>query len=128
MMIERHLCGTAIPRLETISVFVKGCLTNIAMRMVRRGLCVAALIFPLAASDAATQTGSQSNDAESQELSESISNSWLNCPNVLLVENAGEDARGILIRIHCSAKAGGSTWDIRGIKAPRASAFRFEPW
>jgi hypothetical protein len=70
----------------------------------------------------------QPNAHEKQTLSEQIAADGLNCPVVGTVDNAGEDARGKMIRIHCTSFSGAAKWDIRGIAAPRAPALRFESW
>jgi hypothetical protein len=44
------------------------------------------------------------------------------------IDNAGEDKRGKMIRIHCASLNGSATWDVRGIAAPNAAALRFESW
>ena len=70
----------------------------------------------------------QPNAHEKQKLSEQIAADGLNCPVVGTIDNAGEDARGKMIRIHCSSFSGAAKWDIRGIAGPQAPGLRFESW
>lgn len=70
----------------------------------------------------------QPNAHEKQTLSEQIAADGLNCPVVGTIDNAGEDARGKMIRIHCTSFSGAAKWDIRGIAAPQTPALRFESW
>ena len=70
----------------------------------------------------------QPNAHEKQKLMEKIAEDGLNCPAIETIDNAGEDARGQMIRIHCASLNGSARWDIRGIAAPHAPALRFESW
>lgn len=70
----------------------------------------------------------QPNAHEKQKLSEQIAADGLNCPVVGTVDNAGEDGRGKMIRIHCTSFSGAAKWDIRGIAVPHAPTLRFESW
>jgi len=70
----------------------------------------------------------QPNAHEKQKLSEQIAADGLNCPVVGTLDNAGEDARGKMIRIHCKSLSGSATWDVRGIAVPHAAALHFESW
>ncbi|MGN6115549.1 MAG: hypothetical protein ACTHN2_08535 [Nitrobacter sp.] len=70
----------------------------------------------------------QPNAHEKQKLSEQIAADGLNCPVVGTVDNAGEDARGKMIRIHCASFSGAAKWDIRGIAVPHTPTLRFESW
>ena len=70
----------------------------------------------------------QPNAHEKQKLIEKIAEDGLNCPVLGTVDNAGEDARGKMIRIHCASFGGAAKWDIRGIAVPHAPTLRFESW
>jgi hypothetical protein len=45
-----------------------------------------------------------------------------------VVDDAGKDDRGTMIRIHCSSLNGAAGWDVRGIAAKDAAGLRFEAW
>ena len=88
------------------------------------------LIAAAGSESAAAQTPlrRQPNAHEKQKLSEQIAADGLNCPVVGAVDNAGEDARGKMIRIHCASFSGAAKWDIRGIAVPHAPTLHFESW
>ena len=83
------------------------------------GLAVAAAQAPLK---------TQPNQKEKQKLAGQIASDGLNCPVVGVVEDAGKDERGTMIRIHCRSLNGSASWDIRGIAAKGAAELRFEAW
>lgn len=78
--------------------------------------------------DAQSALRVQPNRAEKAKLVEQIAADGLNCPVVGVVENAEEDKRGKMIRVHCTSLNGSASWDIRGIAAPNAPELRFEAW
>lgn len=89
------------------------------------------LLVAVAGSDSAVAQSPlrrQPNAHEKQKLSEQIAADGLNCPVVGTVDNAGEDARGKMIRIHCASFSGAAKWDIRGIAIPHTPTLRFESW
>jgi hypothetical protein len=102
-------------------------LENTQLQIVSAGI----LLMAAAGSQAALAQSPlrrQPNAHEKHTLSEQIAADGLNCPVVGTVDNAGEDARGKMIRIHCTSFSGAAKWDIRGIAAPHASTLRFEGW
>jgi hypothetical protein len=70
----------------------------------------------------------QPSQKEKQKLAGQIASDGLNCPVVGVVEDAGKDERGTMIRIHCRSLNGSASWDIRGIAAKGAAELRFEAW
>jgi len=70
----------------------------------------------------------QPNQREKQKLAGQIASEGLNCPVVGVVEDAGKDERGTMIRIRCRSVNGSANWDIRGIAAKDAAELRFEAW
>ena len=105
-------------------------MTNIHLRL--RPLSVAAaglvLLCSLAAAAAQTPLRTQPNQKEKQKLIGQIAAEGLNCPVVDVVDNAGKDERGTMIRIHCRSVNGSASWDVRGIAARGAAELRFEAW
>jgi hypothetical protein len=100
---------------------------NTRMRTVASALMMTAVIGS-ATAFAQSPLHRQPNAHEKQKLIEKIAEDGLNCPVLGTVDNAGEDARGKMIRIHCKSLSGSVTWDIRGIAAPHAAALHFESW
>jgi hypothetical protein len=45
-----------------------------------------------------------------------------------MVDDAGKDDRGTMIRIHCRSLNGSASWEVRGIAAKDATGLRFEAW
>jgi len=70
----------------------------------------------------------QPSQREKQKLAGQIASEGLNCPVVGVVEDAGKDERGTMIRIRCRSVNGSANWDIRGIAAKGAAELRFEAW
>lgn len=104
---------------------------------IRNAATRAAGIFPIAifllslgasAADAQAPLRRQPNAREKQTLINQIAAAGLNCPVLGVVDNAGEDARGKMIRIHCASLSGDARWDVRGIAAPHSTGLRFESW
>lgn len=88
----------------------------------------AALVCSLAAAAAQSPLQRQPNQREKQKLAEQIASDGLNCPMVGVIDDAGKDDRGTMIRIHCRSLNGSASWDIRGIVAEGAAELRFEAW
>lgn len=86
------------------------------------------LVFGLAAAAAQAPLRTQPNQKEKQKLAGQIASDGLNCPVVGLVEDAGKDERGTMIRIHCRSLNGSASWEVRGIAARGAAELRFETW
>ena len=86
------------------------------------------LAFGLAAAAAQTPLKTQPNQKEKQKLAGQIASEGLNCPVVGMVEDAGKDERGTMIRIPCRSVNGSANRDIRGIFAKGAAELRFEAW
>lgn len=86
------------------------------------------LVFGLAAAAAQAPLKTQPNQKEKQKLAGQIASDGLNCPVVGLVEDAGKDERGTMIRIHCRSLNGSASWEVRGIAARGAAELRFETW
>jgi hypothetical protein len=63
-----------------------------------------------------------------QKLAGKIASEGLNCPVVGVLEDAGKDERGTMIRIHCRSTNGSASWEVRGIAAKGAAELRFEAW
>ena len=70
----------------------------------------------------------QPNQKEKQKLAGQIAAEGLNCPVVGVVDDAGKDERGTMIRIRCRSLNGSANWDVRGIAAKGAAELRFEAW
>jgi hypothetical protein len=87
-----------------------------------------ALVCGLAAAAAQSPLQHQPGKKEKQKLAEQIASDGLNCPVVGVVDDAGKDDRGTIIRIHCLSLNGSAGWDVRGIAAKGASSLRFEAW
>jgi hypothetical protein len=88
----------------------------------------AALLCGLATAAAQSPLHRQPGQKEKQKLADQIASDGLNCPVVGLVDDAGKDDRGTMIRIHCSSLNGAASWDVRGIAAKDAAGLRFEAW
>lgn len=86
------------------------------------------LVCSLAAAAAQTPLKTQPNQKEKQKLAGQIASEGLNCPVVGMVEDAGKDERGIMIRVHCRSLSGSASWEVRGIAAKGAAELRFEAW
>ena len=86
------------------------------------------LACSLAAAAAQTPLTTQPNQKEKQKLLGQIASDGLNCPVVGLVDDAGKDERGTMIRIHCRSLNGSASWEVRGIAAKGAAELRFEAW
>ncbi len=86
------------------------------------------VVFSLAAAAAQTPLKTQPNQKEKQKLAGQIAADGLNCPVVGMVEDAGKDERGTMIRIHCRSLNGSASWEVRGIAAKGAAELRFEAW
>jgi hypothetical protein len=91
-------------------------------------LAATALFCSLAAAAAQSPLHRQPGQKEKQKLSEQIASDGLNCPVVGLVEDAGKDERGTMIRIHCTSLSGTASWDVRGIASRETTGLRFEAW
>jgi len=105
-------------------------MTNIHFRLRPLSVPAAALVLVCSLLAAAAQSPlhTQPNKKEKQKLSEQIAAEGLNCPVVDVVDNAGKDERGTMIRIHCRSLNGTARWDVRGIAAKDAVGLRFEAW
>ena len=88
------------------------------------GLVLVCCLAASAQSTLRTQPGQK----EKQKLAAQIASEGLNCPVVGVVEDAGKDDRGTMIRIHCRSLNGSASWDVRGIAAKGAADLRFEGW
>jgi hypothetical protein len=88
----------------------------------------AALLCSLATAAAQSPLHHQPGQKEKQKLADQIASDGLNCPVVGVVDDAGKDDRGTMIRIHCSSLNGAASWDVRGIAAKDAAGLRFEAW
>jgi hypothetical protein len=88
----------------------------------------AALVCGLAAAAAQSPLQHQPSKTEKQKLAEQIASDGLNCPVVGVVDDAGKDHRGTMIRVHCRSLNGSAGWDVRGIAANGAPGLRFEAW
>jgi hypothetical protein len=88
----------------------------------------AALIGGLAAAAAQSPLQRQPNQKEKQKLAGQIAAEGLNCPRIDIVDDAGKDDRGTMIRIRCRSLNGSAGWDVRGIAAKGAESLRFEAW
>jgi len=86
------------------------------------------LICSLAVVSAQAPLKTQPNQKEKQKLAGQIASEGLNCPVVGMVDDAGKDERGTMIRIHCRSVNGSASWDVRGIAARGAAELRFEAW
>ena len=86
------------------------------------------LLCSLTAATAQSPLHRQPGQKEKQKLAEQIAADGLNCPVVGVVDDAGKDHRGTMIRIHCSSLNGSARWDVRGIAAKDATGLRFEAW
>jgi hypothetical protein len=91
-------------------------------------LAAVALVCSLAAAAAQSPLHRQPGQKEKQKLAEQIASDGLNCPVVGVVDDAGKDDRGTMIRIHCWSLNGAAGWDVRGIAAKDAAGLRFEAW
>lgn len=88
----------------------------------------AVLVCALAAAAAQSPLQNQPGKKEKQKLAEQIASDGLNCPVVGVIDDAGKDDRGTMIRIHCLSLNGSAGWDVRGIAARGAPGLRFEAW
>jgi len=87
------------------------------------------LVCSLAAAAAQSALRTQPSQREKQKLAAQIASEGLNCPVVGVVDDAGKDERGTMIRIRCRSLNGSASWDVRGIAAARdAAGLRFEAW
>jgi hypothetical protein len=101
--------------------------TNVQIKIAASAIALAAVIGS-ATAFAQSPLRRQPNHSEKQKLIEQIASDGLNCPVLRTIDNAGEDKRGKMIRIHCTSLSGSATWDIRGIAAPDAAELHFESW
>jgi hypothetical protein len=101
-------------------------LSNPAFRLMT--VAATALVCSLTAAAAQSPLHRQPGQKEKQTLAEQIASDGLNCPVVGVVDDAGKDDRGTMIRIHCSSLNGAASWDVRGIAAKDAAGLRFESW
>lgn len=88
----------------------------------------ATLVCSLASAAAQSPLQRQPNQREKQKLAEQIASDGLNCPRVGVIDDAGKDDRGTMIRIHCRSLNGSASWEVRGIAARGAAELRFEAW
>lgn len=86
------------------------------------------LVCSLATAAAQAPLKTQPSQKEKQKLAGQIASDGLNCPVVGLVDDAGKDERGTLIRIQCRSLNGSASWEVRGIAARGAAELRFEAW
>ena len=86
------------------------------------------LVGSLAAASAQSALRTQPSQKEKQKLAAQIASEGLNCPVVGVVEDAGKDERGTMIRINCRSLNGSASWEVRGIAAKGAAELRFEAW
>jgi hypothetical protein len=86
------------------------------------------LVSSLAAATAQSALRTQPGQKEKQKLAAQIASEGLNCPVVGVVDDAGKDDRGTMIRIHCRSLNGSASWEVRGIAAKDAAGLRFEAW
>jgi len=103
-------------------------MTNIHSRLRPLPAACLVLVFGLAAAAAQAPLKTQPNQKEKQKLAGQIASDGLNCPVVGMVDDAGKDERGTMIRIHCRSVNGSASWDVRGIAAKGAAELRFEAW
>ena len=99
---------------------------NPAFRLI--SVTATALMCCLAVAAAQSPLHRQPGQKEKQKLADQIASDGLNCPVVGVVDDAGKDDRGTMIRIHCSSLNGAASWDVRGIAAKDAAGLRFESW
>ena len=99
--------------------------SNPALRLVSVAV---ALLCSLTAAVAQSPLHRQPGQKEKQKLAEQIAADGLNCPVVGVVDDAGKDARGTMIRIHCMSLNGTASWEVRGIASRDATGLRFEAW
>jgi hypothetical protein len=85
-------------------------------------------VFGLAAASAQAPLKIQPNQKERQKLAGQIASEGPHCPVLGIVEDAGKDERGTIIRIRCRPVNGSANWDIRGVAANGAAELRFEAW
>jgi hypothetical protein len=100
--------------------------THLRIRQIAAAGLVA--VFSLAAAAAQSPLKTQPNQKEKQKLAGQIAAEGLNCPVVDIVEDAGKDERGTMIRIRCRSLNGSASWEVRGIAAKAAAELRFEAW
>jgi hypothetical protein len=91
-------------------------------------LAAAVLLCSLATAAAQSPLHRQPGQKEKQKLADQIASDGLNCPVVGVVDDAGKDDRGTMIRIHCLSLNGAASWDVRGIAAKDSAGLRFEAW
>ncbi len=103
-------------------------MTPIHRRVQRISTAGLVLVCSLAAAAAQTPLKTQPNQKEKQKLAGQIASEGLNCPVVGVVEDAGKDERGTMIRIQCRSLNGSANWEVRGIAAKGAAELRFEAW
>jgi hypothetical protein len=102
-------------------------MTPLQLRISR--ISTAGLVLVCSLSTAAqSPLTNQPNQREKQKLAGQIASEGLNCPVVGVVEDAGKDERGTMIRIPCRSVNGSANRDIRGIFAKGAAELRFEAW
>ena len=101
-------------------------MNSIHRRIQRTSVAGLVLVFGLAAAAAQAPLKTQPRQKEKQKLAGQIASDGLNCPVVGVVEDAGKDERGTMIRIHCRSLNGSASWDIRGIAAKLAAERLFE--
>ncbi|MDO8398679.1 MAG: hypothetical protein Q7T45_12745 [Bradyrhizobium sp.] len=103
-------------------------MNSIHHRIQRTSAAGLVLVFGLAAAAAQAPLKTQPSQKEKQKLAGQIASDGLNCPVVGVVEDAGKDERGTMIRIHCRSLNGSASWEVRGIAAKGAAELRFEAW
>jgi hypothetical protein len=101
-------------------------MTPIHLRISRISIAGLVLVCSLSAAAQSPLTN-QPNQREKQKLAGQIASEGLNCPVVGVVEDAGKDERGTMIRIHCRSLNGSASWEVRGIAA-KGAELRFEVW
>ena len=102
-------------------------MSGLTARVLVPALC-AAILCGLTGANAQSPLHTQPNNTEKQKLAEQIAEEGLNCPVVGVVDDAGKDDRGTMIRIHCHSLSGSASWEVRGIAAKGADGLRFEAW
>jgi hypothetical protein len=86
------------------------------------------LLCSLVAAAAQAPLKTQPSQKEKQKLAGQIASEGLNCPVVGVVDDAGKDERGTMIRVHCRSVNGSASWEVRGIAAKGSTELRFEAW
>ena len=105
-------------------------MTNTHLRLRTLSVSAAGLVLlcSLAAAAAQTPLRIQPNQKEKQKLIGQIAADGLNCPVIHVVDDAGKDERGTMIRINCRSPSGAARWEVRGIASRDAPGLRFEAW